>query len=529
MWSVVLTDSAGVVLAQAPGAEITDVDIPLSDTESWSVTFPAGSEAAAVILATDPLPEVECMVRRSGRVVAWGPCLSFAVGRDGHVSVECRGAVHHLDRTLIGPPQLANEFLDPEFANGLDDWDAWRTDLIISGPWAFPTFVDVDGAIDIVSGGGSVPYPPRGGLPIVRFKGDTLDPTEGLQIAQDFTVTPSVYRDFEVTCRGAFYVPAATPFVRTNIDGAIYLSAHDPTGSFPDAYFAPSLIEVSGWPEIPVQGAWHDIELSLRLPAGSGPWLVHAAFSPPLMLTYMTMPELTFDDAVEVVNSTAPEVVTTLVEHGQDTDYGHLDRNISTDVTPGGPRVDRFYRHAEHQSVGGALRELADQGLVEWRVDYTHTDRTIVAAPTIGTDAGVVEVADGHLSGVRLASWERAWSRGSDVVICQQSATRAEIAAGAGTLAWEEVLPAPDHVPRWYLADWAEAKVLETSTPEVLALEWPAGSVWATGSALVGDELEVSVDVHGVTVDGVWRVVAVTLDPISDRAVVQLSPVGSGS
>lgn len=529
MWSVVLTDSAGVVLAQAPGAEIGSVDLPLCDTEAWSVTFPAGSAAAAVILGTDPLPEVECMVRRSGRVVAWGPCLSFAVGRDGHVTVECRGAIHHLDRTLIGPPQLSNQLVDPGFVNGLADWDAWRTDLIVSGPFAFPTFVALDGAIDVVSAGGAIPYPPRASLPMVRFKGDTLDPDGGIQVAQDFTVTPSAYRDFEVTARAAFYVPAATPFVRTNIDGAIYLSAHDPGGSFPDAYFAPSLIEVAGWPDIPVQGAWHDIELSLTLPAGSGTWLVHAAFASPLMLCYMTMPEVTFDHAIEVVDSTAPQVVTSLVTHGQDVAFGHVDRNIAASVTPGGPRVDRFYRFAEHQSVGAALRELADQALMEWRVDYTHTARTIVAASAIGTDAGTVTVVDGHLSGVRLDSWERAWSRGSDVVICQQSATRAEVAAGAGALGWEEVLAAPDHVPRWYLADWAEAKAVETSTPEVLALEWPSGSMWASGDALVGDELEVHVELHGVTVDGVWRAVVVSLDPVTDRAVVQLSPVEVGS
>ena len=527
-WRAVFVDVDGVVAAQAPGVELGAVDVVLSDVESWSLTVPAGSAAAVELLTSDPLPELECMVLRDGRVVVWGPVVDVDASPDGHVGVSCRGAAEHLARTRIGPAALANEHTDPLFVNNLDDWDALRATLLVYGEdLIFPGFTAVDGLITVVTSGVGIPTPPVNGLKMVRFRGDST--TDGMQIAEDFTVTPTAYRDMEITARAAFYVPVGAPFTPTPINGAIYVSAHDPSGSFPDAYYAPSLISIAEWPDVPVQGTWHDYETTLRLPAGSGTWKIHVAYSPPHMDTFMCLPEVDFDEAIEVTGSTAPQVVATLVTHAQDVAFGHVDRNIATSITSGGPRIDRFYRHAEHEVIAGALRELADQGLLEWRTTYTATARTIVAAETLGAKVHTARVvaSGGRVTGATVDGWSDSWSRGSDVVTAQQSGTRAEVAADSGAgLGWEEILAVPDHVPRWRLDEWATAKVAETSTPQVLEVTYEPGSVWATGDALVGDLVDATVDLAGaVRVSGEWRAVRVSLDPESDRASVQLSPV----
>jgi anion-transporting ArsA/GET3 family ATPase len=76
------------------------------------------------------------------------------------------------------------------------------------------------------------------------------------------------------------------------------------------------------------------------------------------------------------------------------------------------------------------------------------------------------------------------------------------------------------------MPEWTASKVAQTSTPEILQVEWEAGSPWATGDALVGDYCDVMVDVAGTArLSGRWRCVQLMIDPETDRVVVDLAPV----
>lgn len=541
-WQVTLVDGDGAMVAEIPPAAVQGLRRAPMDVESATISLPLDSPAGQAVAAEATSPDLEVLIRRGGRVKLWGPIVQPDIDLlGGTVTAEVRGALHHVDRTLTGPPSLTNDATNPDFARGLTGWSQLYTTLVPFGEDQIPTFGDPTGYMrGWPSGISGRPHAPRSGAHLAEFQGQLLTDTDAaLQLHQD-TVVLGPGR---ATVRAAWWVPSTATIGpadegeagRTNLDHVLIVSAHLLTDPLPIYYYLPRFVAVAEWGEDIPRDQWVDREVTLDVPPGW--WVIHRSLSPLRVQCWATLAEMTWDPVIPLRTGVL-DFVEDVITHAQDSAYSHANRSIS--VVRGrddGSTVDQPLHASDHQSCLRLIDQLAQEGRVEWRPRYAAVDsgtsRMIeVGCPPLGARhrAATLTVTDhgsGHVAALRVA---RQWGSGSTVITAQSSRgqTRAETSASTGSLAWEEVVVAPDWVPRWRLPDFAARRLAETSAPLVLEVELDPGHSrtrpWLTGDVDVLDRVWVHVDRQGVTIDGWHQVRQVTHDPATDAVSAVLVP-----
>lgn len=546
-WWARLVDQTGAVLAVIPDAEVTAPTLTLSDIEAWSVTIPANSPAAAVIVAAgSALGRVECQLGRGSRIVAWGPVLDPGdIAADQPITVACRGAGYHLERTPVGVTEARERLDDPNWDNGLNEWSALRTTLT----GTIPTIDTADPFAVISVVGHGPPNPPRWNRRMVDFRGDLLGEDDGVQIYQQIPVEAEA-DDMTITVRGAWYVPEGQPYRRTNVNAAIIVGLfRDPVA--PEELFTPTtyrvptwreqatelqLMDVAEWPDEPIQGRWHDIEATLTIPANSGLWLIHAAWSPPRARAFLSFPSVNFGGPIRT-SGTGPDVVAQIVGYAQNRSQfgiGHEDYNIQTSVGPARPiSIDRNFDEANHTSSWAGVREVCDAGMAECRWRYSQTERwlhiTEARAGRRIRSAKVVDRPGIRTPNVLDVTRNVAWSRGAGIVTVQgqnggaERNWEAQNSAG-DNIEWHATDVAQADTPRWLLVEDAVEAAERAALPETLTVLWGPGSPWVTGAAEPGDTFDVDIEQHGVRFQGSAYAITVSPDPATDHATVVAWP-----
>lgn len=518
--------------------------------ESYQVTVAVDSEAGQAIIAAPVLPLLEVQVWRGARCVVSGPIVNAPVDfQSGQITVQCRGALHHLDRTLTGPAALENLAPNPLLETDLTGWNRWLTTFDEISGVAWETFdEDVTQITWVASGATDVPNAPVAGANWVRFAGDELTVDEELQLYHDEIVEASDLAPIRVTVRACWWIAPRQDFGppdpgeegRTNLDHAMIATVHSTAGDFsepaPIGYFQfEPILSVTRWGDL-FAGRYEDLECTVEIPQGTGEWRIHLAMVPPRLEAFVTLVEINIDRPIDLAG-TATGRFGDLIDHAQDPAFGHVDRRIAGSLIGAASTVvdEEAIMESDRRTVLQALNQASDAGQIEWRTVYAGDGRTIeYGVPPQGAQLNLpLTITDSGGSGhVAACDLQRMWGSGSTVVTGQSSRgqTRSDVAAAVGSdeLAWEEVFVAPDWVARWGLAEWVSARLAETSHPEALEVTFDpdhqATEPWRDGTVDVLDRVPLAFDRDGTVLSGWWQVRQITLDPASDGVAAVLVP-----
>jgi hypothetical protein len=529
LWRAQLVDNAGLFVAAIPSAAIRPITRPAMNVDATEVTLDIASPAGWAVVSAVSLPLLELQVYRGTRCVFWGPLVAAPTDfDDGTVQVTAHGAPRHLDRTLTGPPDMPNLAPNPTFTSDLSGWDSFLTDLVPLGDGAIVSFASASAHIEWAQ------------------SGVTGTPNAALQLYHDEIVTASDLAPTRCTIRACWWIPPGQVFGppdpgndgRTNLDHAMLATIHDPAGEFdmptPVGYFQlSSVLSVTRWGDI-FAGEYQDIECSVDIPQGTGEWRVHLSMSPPRLVAYVTLVEITIDRPLEL-DGTVTGRLGDLIEHAQDPTFDHVDRLIVGDLEGSTSTVvdEEAIMESDRRPVLGAFDQAGSAGQIEWRTRYTATGRTIqYGIPPLGAqlDYPVTVTDDGRSGYVASAKLNR---RSPFTVVTGQSSqgqVRSDTAAvtASDELAWEEVFVAPQWVPRWGLAAWTANRLAEDSQPDTLDLTinpaHPGATVWLDGTIDLLDRVPVTFDRDGITLTGWWQVRRMVHNPQTDGLEVTLVP-----
>lgn len=522
-WRVTLVDQDGTVVCQVPTWTTATLQEQLSEVERLTLTLPHGSRAAELLSAREVLPSWEVQVWRGDSLRMWGPLVDVTETDDG-LRVEAFGAFEHVNRTTCGLAGRRNELTNPVF-DGLTGWGVYRST-------GFATFGDPTGLYEVIGDQSATGGPdlPSGVTGIVKVT-NPLDADDVVALWQDVDCVAPVKQDMGVYLIFLAWVPSE-PLLRNAQDLACALSLHDTGYSPPLGWYneiatddAGNYIYAVGRYGNITTGKWVKYSCQMTVPAGFV-GTVHAVIQTPPGVAYMTLPAVIYDNGLDYYQDDVATVVRGLVTHAQDTTFRKQDRNITAsaaDCPATGRLIDRFYSFDQHPQIGAAVDQLTREGLGDWSVGYTPTERRFLwHYPRKGQRRLYAKISrDDSGSNVASVRPDNDWRSASDVVIVQQGVggfTRAESVGQAGTLGWEEATVTPPETPAANLYDYATELAERAANPQTLDVSCPAGSVWVGPAVTTGDRIPVRDTAHGRDVNADYRIIRRVTDLASDTA-----------
>lgn len=510
-WRLTLVDQDGATIAQIPDWENATLQEQLSEVERFTVDIPWGQRATAILAAKTQIPDYELQVWRGPELRMWGPIIGVDETATG-VRVTAHGAFEHLNRTTCGLAGRRNELTNPTF-DGLTGWGVYRSTGLAT--WGDPTgLYEIVG--DLSASGG--PNLPSGVTGIVKVT-NPASATDVVALWQDVPCVAPARQDMGVYLIFLAWVPTE-PALRNSQDLACALSLHPETYSPPLGWYTEIVTDDYGDPVTATSrygtikpGRWVKYSCEITVPAGfTG--TVHAVIQTPPGVGYMTLPAVIFDNGLDYYRDDVSTVVRGLAAHAQDSEYRKQDRNITAtaaDCPATGRLIDRFYSFDQHPQIGPAISQLSREGLGEWSMAYTPSERRLrwhypqkgdrrVYAKILRDDQGA------NVDDVQLGN---DWGSGSNILIVQQGAggfTRAESVGVDGSLGWEETGVTPPETPVANLYEYATQLANEAAHPQTITVQAPAGSVWVGPDVSVGDTLPLRDTSNGLDLTRDYRV-----------------------
>lgn len=298
-----------------------------------------------------------------------------------------------------------------------------------------------------------------------------------------------------------------------------------------DGDTAPGWTERTGEIDVPPHDQDWTLDLRLYAPEGTIRWdwaRVHIS------------ERLRFDDTDQA------DIVAALVDHAQDTAIFKGDLNLASSTPATGILRSKAYEFSEHAPIWRAISELVgvDDGL-DVSLAITTTTRTVTTHyPRRGSDLSLTLEW-----GVNVADYDYGWDGAeakSSVSIMRGGGPGPAGGVGRehgwarddtalGGLRFEEVVSAQTGTRIDDCLAGAIQRLAARARPETFSVRWhrtetvnPAAEVVA-GNVEPGDRVNVVIDDGWVQVDGVYRVLALTVTPADESVRVELGPWEAGS
>lgn len=520
---LVVVDTHGEPYGELENANIGAVTFVLNEPESFAFTLPI-TDPKAHLLLDEKFREVQLW--RGDQLLAWGPAIRPSADKN-NLAVTVEGVLWYLTRRFIGRASRRNYVNNGDFENGTDGWEIGALNPLESfatrsaSYWAGTVTTD-----RAVTG--------RRSLRLEQHQSGT--PKYGVSASQFFV--------WDVD-------PAATPEGdRWSLVAQIYIPADSWRGPPPDGIglrlsrFSTSrtvsIAPEGGGPAIdypaPIEtvtaeinedtprDVWHRLEATMLSPVTGEPEFVQVSVNAPDGAAYFDRIALSLDEGLRYYATDQADIAAGIVAHLQDPEYGKTDLNLSIEMPATGVRRDRTYLFHEHPGGFDAVNEFTtlNNGM-DFSVALTPTRRTIRSHhPARGTHRpayrlelarNVAEFAwafDGEGAANHIVVLGS--GNGSD----REEAWATYPSAYADGLTLETVYTSPPETP----IDSLEAVALEelaiSVTPDVLTVTTTRplpGQPDPIGILACGDTVPVSIRTGPLPIEGVYRVVAMTLTP----------------
>lgn len=526
---LVVVDLDGAPLGELENATCGDLKYPLVDlaVEDWTFTLPLADPKAALLLG----PRFrEIQLWRGDQLLAWGPAVRVSCDKS-HLVVACRGAGWYLSRRSIGDASRRNYLTNGDFEDGLTGWNIGALSPFEPLATRGPEFYIAETATDRVLTGTHSLYLAQVG---------TGAPKYGVAASQSliWEVDPATHPEGDqFTFSARCYIPSETWRGPPIDDVGIRLDRFSTTetvtitpegGGTPVVYPAPIETITAPIDENTPRDVWLPLEAVLVAPVTGDAEFVAVTLSCPDGAIIWDRATLSLDEGLRFHGVDQAAIVAGIVEHLQDPAYGKTYLNLWTDTPATGVIRDRTYLHHEHINGASAIEELttlADG--VDVSVAYTPWSRTVrTHHPARGTYRPQFAIELGRtisdfawtFDGESAASQVIVLGTGDGSDREEASATADPLGdfAYADGLTLETVFTAPPSTLIDSLDDVAAETLAVSLSPEVLAVTCTSpqpGQADPVGILTVGDFLPVRIRSGALLIDGVYRIVELTLTP----------------
>lgn len=467
----------------------------------------------------------ELQIWRHGRILWWGPIVRPEADAK-RVHVQCRTLEWYFDKLYFGKADRTNLLVNPSFETGdLTGWTITNTTPVVTqsrfteGAWS------------------------------ARLEQSSAQQTAYIQqIINNYAATAV---GTNLVLAGYYFIDAAAWIGEAiNFYGATIRRFNSAGTVMRQA----DVWEIDGAKASGAKGKWIRFEVSVNMPPDAIEDIEIRLWSPGGLIFWdalsLTIPESVSSatsptDATDDVANLFAEIIT----HAQDPAFGKPALNIGIDAPLSGRRIDRTYDLDQHANIGDSLRQFANEGLGEWWVDFTATERTArFRSPIRGTRKPEFRVyLDGtakegtthtNITDDFRFSFDGEQAASSVVVLGPgQGSSREEGAATAplfGGNVYEAIVSAPPEANINTLDNLAAEHLATMSTPEIIRITYlprshPGAPDYLVSrdpidSLHVGDTVPVFIAygwVHIADVD--YRIVAKEIDMQRDRATFTLN------
>lgn len=280
---------------------------------------------------------------------------------------------------------------------------------------------------------------------------------------------------------------------------------------------------------------WVRHETEIFVPPGKTE-ILHARLNAVQGLTIWDLATLTFDDAFEAFDTDQATIVADLVDHAQDAAFDKSDVNLEVEGPPKtGVKKTLVALHSEHANVWDLIEDFTtSEDGIDLSEELTPTSRKLrIHYPAQGLYKPKLALRlNRNVEGFAWAFDGEAAS--SSVIVLgtgdgsdREEASAIDPTAFAGGLTLEEVFSVPPDTPIELLENIAVERLAVVSAPEVLTVTtFPHSDDLAErnlfGRLLVGDTTDVVIRRGGLSIEGIYRVVRLTLRP-DDRLELVLN------
>ena len=518
----VIVSSDGAVHATLPEAGHGPITLELNRWEEASITAPLDSDVTAAIIAEEFR---EAQLWFGDVLLVFGPIVR--PGSDGAtLTAAVKGPLWHLSRRHVGKAERTNYVINGDFEDGAAGWGPWRWDLQING--------DLPGK--------QLTYPP---LQIVRdnvvtgkralrtenyVEGTANAIVQGLYWTVDEVTNP---HGDQWTLSGYIYVESYTaPGKGYN---GVELTRLSTTELWDDPWVqsvvpgAMKIIQISGFrvdEDTPI-GEWLPFSIDFTTPPKAGePENLFIQLRSPVGAARYDRIALTRVESILWQQTDQNTIVADLVDHAQDPAFGRDDVNLDTRALATGVKRDLELIYHEHPNIWSEILKMTElESGFDIDAFVTPTSRTVrTHYPMKGRHQPELELRLGR----NVASFSWAFdgeSAASSIIVlgtgdgsAREEAFAIDPTAFAGGLTLEEVFSAPADTRIERLDDIANERLAITKSPDVLAVKtFPhhqsirarnlVGRLWP------GDTLPVNIARGVLTIEGIYRVSRMTINP----------------
>lgn len=466
---------------------------------SWELNGPGGADislAPGDSQAPLLIGGREVQVWNNGNLIFWGPLVRGQATMES-LTWQCAGLLWYFSRRYFGQADRVNLLSDGDFELDAVGWDLGATGEVVS-------------ALD--------PAPVVSGEHSVYVDGSSY-------VSQVYTHSISHPLGDLLTLAAWVYIPSADYVGPNDLAQGLYVERRTSGGDFITATWEPINDETP-------KDTW--LRFEIELPYVQDGDQVEVRLYAPDGVAYWDLAVLTAMESLSFFDTDVHVIAGSIVLYAQDRystfASGKSDLNIDVELTDLlGLKRSRTYQFAEHRQILDALTEFTETGDFDMDVIIVdETTRRFVTYAEKGEERATTLSMGTNLSSFSW-SWDGEAAANSLVVIGPGDGPDREEGAAVDTaflggLTLEAISTAPDGATVGELDARAAEELKLYRRPEILEVTTRPG-VGLVGVLQVGDWMPVDIDWGGVTIDGDWRIVRMTLDVLADTLSLTLNPI----
>lgn len=520
---IVVVDINGEPYGELENANIGSVTFTLNEPESWAFTLPLHDPKANLLL-DEKFREVQFW--RGDQLLAWGPIVRPSADKT-NLAVNVEGVLWYLTRRFVGRASRRNYVTNGDFENGTNGWELGALNPLESiatrSPDYWNAWVSTDRA---VTGRRSLRLEQiEGGIPKYGVSGSQffvwdVDPATNPE-GDQWSLVAQVYIPSD-TWRGPPPDGAGIRLSRYSTTETVSIA---PEGGGPAIDYPKPIETITADINADTpRDVWTRLEAALLSPPTGQPEFVQVSINAPDGVAYFDRVSLSLDEGLRYYAADQADIAAGLLAHLQDPAFGKTGLNMAAEMPPTGILRDRSYLFHEHAGGFDALTEFTtlNDGM-DFSVALTATGRTVrshhpargVYRPAYGLELGrnVADFAwafDGETAANHIVVLGS--GNGSD----REEAWASYPSAFADMVTLETVSTTSPETPIDSLESVALEQLAVSVAPEVLTVTTtPAqpGQPDPVGVLAPGDTIPVTIRAGPLPIEGVYRVVSLTLTP----------------
>jgi hypothetical protein len=351
-----IVDKEGNGYADLDKATIKTIGWELNGIGSVTFSVPTLDPKALFIR----VPEREVQVWRGAQLIWWGVMVR-AEANDNSVDVQCSSLEWYFTKRFFGKVDRTNHLQNPSFEEGASHWDIDY--LTYAEPTANINYSNFVWSIvdePVVLGGkalrlqqtGTIKYGFKVSQGFLFTQDPAIDP-EGTQWT--FAIWVYIPSDDWVAANEQSRGISVTRYSTTQSDTVTPEGGGTPR-NFPKVVEA---VNVSIDDDTPMD-TWVRFEAELVVPfKNNEPEQITCRVVCPNGTIYLDAASFTAAEKLGAYSEDQTSIISRIIEHAQDPDYGKSDLNINYNLPPTGIKRTREYWHSEHQIIGDALDEFS--------------------------------------------------------------------------------------------------------------------------------------------------------------------------